>query len=182
MPHRWPADIDYIVWELDVLDRDCASCGRMMHICDHRYYPGSKEGHIPTRSASEGSGAFPSLARRVNMQQHAEPPCRGNIAVSSPLKALSCRSAESNIQGQALRLMAIRQARLNKLGLNALAKRGRSTTHAPPLRGPGPARPRPRTKAIRRANFRRGHRAPGRGGRRARTVSGCLNSAFLGLF
>jgi len=37
MPHRWPADIDYIVWELDVLDRDCASCGRMMHICDQRY-------------------------------------------------------------------------------------------------------------------------------------------------
>ena len=37
MPHRWPADTDYIVWELDVLDRDCASCGRMMHICDHRY-------------------------------------------------------------------------------------------------------------------------------------------------
>ena len=31
------------------------------------YYPGSKEGHIPTRSASEGSGAFPSLARRVNI-------------------------------------------------------------------------------------------------------------------
>ena len=27
------------------------------------YYPGSKEGHIPTRSASEGSGAFPSLAQ-----------------------------------------------------------------------------------------------------------------------
>ena len=43
------------------------------------YYPGSKEGHIPTRSASEGSGAFPSLARRVNMQQHAELPCRGNM-------------------------------------------------------------------------------------------------------
>ena len=34
------------------------------------YYPGSKEGHIPTRCASEESGAFPSLARRVNMQQH----------------------------------------------------------------------------------------------------------------
>ena len=47
------------------------------------YYPGSKEGHIPTRSASEGSGAFPSLARRVNMQQHAELPCRGNTP-SSP--------------------------------------------------------------------------------------------------
>jgi hypothetical protein len=37
MPHRWPANTDYIVWELDVLDRDCTSCGRMMHICDHRY-------------------------------------------------------------------------------------------------------------------------------------------------
>ncbi|MGZ3472505.1 MAG: hypothetical protein ACXVA6_21285 [Isosphaeraceae bacterium] len=37
MPHRWPADTDFIVWELDVLVRDCASCGRMMHICDHRY-------------------------------------------------------------------------------------------------------------------------------------------------
>ena len=36
MPDRWPADTDSIVWELDVLDRDCASCGRMMHICDHR--------------------------------------------------------------------------------------------------------------------------------------------------
>src|SRR3954465_9340037 len=36
MPHRWPADTDYIVWDLDVLDRDCAVCGRMMHICDHR--------------------------------------------------------------------------------------------------------------------------------------------------
>ena len=57
-----------------------------------------------------------------------------------------------------------------------------STTHAPPLRGPGPARPLAGTKAIRRAHFRLGHRAPGRGGRQARTVSGCLNSAFLGLF
>ena len=37
MPHRWPADTDFRFWELDVLDRDCASCGRMMHICDHRY-------------------------------------------------------------------------------------------------------------------------------------------------
>ena len=37
MPHRWPADTDFRLWELDVLDRDCASCGHMMHICDHRY-------------------------------------------------------------------------------------------------------------------------------------------------
>jgi len=36
MPHRWPDDTDYTLWELDVLDRDCAYCGRMMHICDHR--------------------------------------------------------------------------------------------------------------------------------------------------
>src|SRR5208337_5658413 len=55
------------------------SDGRKATVPDHQsYYPGSKEGHIPTRSASEGSGAFPSLARRVNMQQHAELPCRGN--------------------------------------------------------------------------------------------------------
>ena len=27
MPHRWPADTDFRLWELDVLDRDCASCG-----------------------------------------------------------------------------------------------------------------------------------------------------------
>jgi hypothetical protein len=37
MAHRWPADTDFALWELDVLDRDCACCGRMMHICDHRY-------------------------------------------------------------------------------------------------------------------------------------------------
>ncbi len=54
-----------------------------------------------------------------------------------------------------------------------------STTHALPCGGP--ARPLPGTKAIRRANFRLGHRAPGRGGRRAWTVSGCLNSAFLNI-
>ena len=52
------------------------------------YYPGSKEGHIPTRSASEGSGAFPSLARRVNMQQHAELPCRGNMLRTMPRELL----------------------------------------------------------------------------------------------
>ena len=42
-----------------------------------------------------------------------------------------------------------------------------------PLPCGGPARPLPGTKAIRRANFRLGH-----AGRRARTVSGCVNSAF----
>jgi hypothetical protein len=37
MPHHWPADTDFALWELDVHDRDCPHCGRMMYICDHRY-------------------------------------------------------------------------------------------------------------------------------------------------
>jgi hypothetical protein len=37
MAYQWPADTDFSVWELDVVDRDCPACGRVMHICDHRY-------------------------------------------------------------------------------------------------------------------------------------------------
>jgi hypothetical protein len=37
MAYQWPADTDFSLWELDVLDRICPVCGRMMHICDHRY-------------------------------------------------------------------------------------------------------------------------------------------------
>jgi hypothetical protein len=37
MAYRWPSDTDFSLWELDVLDRNCPACGRMMHICDHRY-------------------------------------------------------------------------------------------------------------------------------------------------
>jgi hypothetical protein len=37
MAYQWPADTDFTLWELDVLDRNCPACGRMMHICDHRY-------------------------------------------------------------------------------------------------------------------------------------------------
>src|SRR5438270_6904553 len=37
MAYRWPQDTDFSLWELDVLDRNCPACGRMMHICDHRY-------------------------------------------------------------------------------------------------------------------------------------------------
>jgi hypothetical protein len=37
MAYRWPADTDFSLWELDVVDRDCPACGRLMHICDHRY-------------------------------------------------------------------------------------------------------------------------------------------------
>jgi len=35
--YQWPADTDFALCELDVLDRNCPICGRMMHICDHRY-------------------------------------------------------------------------------------------------------------------------------------------------
>jgi hypothetical protein len=37
MAYRWPEDTDFALWELDVLDRNCPACGRMMHVCDHRY-------------------------------------------------------------------------------------------------------------------------------------------------
>ncbi len=37
MPYHWPADTDYALLELDVVDRDCPFCGHMMYICDHRY-------------------------------------------------------------------------------------------------------------------------------------------------
>jgi hypothetical protein len=37
MAYQWPADTDFSLWELDVLDRNCPACGRMMHICDHRH-------------------------------------------------------------------------------------------------------------------------------------------------
>ena len=36
MPYQWPEDTDFADWDLDVLD-PCPACGRMMHICDHRY-------------------------------------------------------------------------------------------------------------------------------------------------
>jgi hypothetical protein len=36
MPYDWPEETDFALWELDVLDRECPACGRMMHVCDHR--------------------------------------------------------------------------------------------------------------------------------------------------
>src|SRR3954466_13733798 len=36
MPYDWPEETDFALWELDVLDRKCPACGRMMHVCDHR--------------------------------------------------------------------------------------------------------------------------------------------------
>jgi hypothetical protein len=37
MPYAWPKDTDFALVELDVLDRNCPVCGRLMYICDHRY-------------------------------------------------------------------------------------------------------------------------------------------------
>ena len=37
MPYKWPLDTNYAFRELDVLDRACPACGRVMYICDHRY-------------------------------------------------------------------------------------------------------------------------------------------------
>jgi hypothetical protein len=37
MPYHWPEETDFASWELDVLDRTCPTCGRRMHVCDHRY-------------------------------------------------------------------------------------------------------------------------------------------------
>jgi hypothetical protein len=37
MPHYWPEETEFADWELDVLDRDCLHCGRLMYICDHRH-------------------------------------------------------------------------------------------------------------------------------------------------
>ena len=59
-----------------------------------------------------------------------------------------------------------------------------SSTHPTGLRHPprlDPSLLELNPKAIRRAHLRLGHRAPGRGGRRARTVSGCVSSAFLNI-
>jgi hypothetical protein len=36
MAFAWPKDLEFTPWDLDVIDRDCPSCGRRMHICDHR--------------------------------------------------------------------------------------------------------------------------------------------------
>jgi len=38
MPYAWPDDTDLAQWELDVLDRGCPACGRLVHVCGHRYH------------------------------------------------------------------------------------------------------------------------------------------------
>jgi hypothetical protein len=36
MSYAWPENTDFARRELDVLNRDCPSRGRMMSVCDHR--------------------------------------------------------------------------------------------------------------------------------------------------
>ena len=37
MAFTWSKDLEFTPWDLDVIERDCPSCGRMMYICDHRH-------------------------------------------------------------------------------------------------------------------------------------------------
>ena len=66
MPYDWPEDTDFAFWELDVTDRNCPACGRMMHVCDHRYR------RVP----------YPRGARRVALQ--ARPLPRSRTAPATP--------------------------------------------------------------------------------------------------
>ena len=70
MPHRWPEDTHFALWELDVLDRDCTSCGRRMYICDHRYR------HLFT---------LESPVQLVCKLNHCpDPHCPGHVTTQSP--------------------------------------------------------------------------------------------------
>jgi hypothetical protein len=39
MRFRWPKDTAFVRLDLEIEDRSCPSCGRAMHICDHRHHP-----------------------------------------------------------------------------------------------------------------------------------------------
>ncbi|MGZ3304191.1 MAG: hypothetical protein ACXVBG_25280 [Isosphaeraceae bacterium] len=70
MPYKWPAGTDFAPWELDVIDRDCPSCGRMMHVCDHRY-----------RRFHTLGGPVELLCR---LDHCPDPACPGHIKTKSP--------------------------------------------------------------------------------------------------
>jgi hypothetical protein len=75
MPYTWPADTDFIQWELDVLDRDCSVCGRRMYICDHRYrHFHSLEGPV-------------ELVCKLN--HCPDPSCSGHLVTKSPETEIS---------------------------------------------------------------------------------------------
>jgi hypothetical protein len=70
MPYDWPKDTDFALMELDVLDRNCPACGRMMHVCDHR------------------SRRFPTLEGPVELtcrlDRCPDPDCPGHSKTKSP--------------------------------------------------------------------------------------------------
>ena len=82
MPHHWPEDTDFALLELDVIDRNCPVCGRLMYICDHRHrhfftldgpvHLVSKLNHCPTHAARGMPGLrgypviFPCNSRYLN--------------------------------------------------------------------------------------------------------------------
>ena len=70
MPYHWPADTDFALWELDVLDRDCPACGRMMYICDHRY-----------RRFHTLDGPVELICK---LNHCPDPPCPGHAKTKSP--------------------------------------------------------------------------------------------------
>ena len=70
MSYRWPADTDFSLWELDVLDRNCPACGRMMHICDHRY-----------RRFHTLDGPVQLICK---LNHCPDPPCPGHAKTKSP--------------------------------------------------------------------------------------------------
>jgi hypothetical protein len=70
MPYQWPADTDFALWELDVLDRNCPACGRSMYVCDHRYR------HLHTL------GGPVELLCRLN--HCPDPRCPGHATTRSP--------------------------------------------------------------------------------------------------
>src|SRR3982750_4168763 len=70
MPHPWPEDTDFALWELDVLERGCPACGRLMHICDHRYR------HVYTLD-----GAVELVCR---LNHCPDPNCPGHSRTKSP--------------------------------------------------------------------------------------------------
>lgn len=70
MPYKWPADTDFALWELDVLDRPCPACGRIMYICDHRYR------RLHTRDGP--------LQLICKLNHCPDPRCPGNAKTKSP--------------------------------------------------------------------------------------------------
>jgi hypothetical protein len=70
MPSAWPEDTDFAWWELDVLDRTCAVCGRTRYVCDHRYR------RVHTR---EGP-----VQLVCNLNHCPDPNCPGHARTKSP--------------------------------------------------------------------------------------------------